>query len=192
MQWPNHGTCKLLRATVQIAQRAKGETGCRPHAGIAITSNSEQSNNWSRGHDKETAAISCWSEKRLCEVPVRRRNKCPLRLGIISSATQGHWDGIGAIRGGAVNCVRGRARRAKHRKTQALTDVECIRCGSDELSSEPAEKRKHLFPYNINERNFGQVYDDLHPRGTADYHHPCVLCIVAGESTLKQDAPRIG
>jgi len=97
-----------------------------------------------------------------------------------------------AIRGGAVNPVRVRARRAKERKMEALTDVECIRRGSDELSSEPAEKRKHLFPYSVNERNFRQVYDDLHAGRAAGHHHPRLLRIVTGESALKHDVPSVG
>jgi hypothetical protein len=37
---------------------------------------------------------------------------------------------------------------------QALTDVESIRGGRNELCSEPGKKRQYLFSDSVNERDF--------------------------------------
>jgi hypothetical protein len=68
---------------------------------------------------------------------------------------------------------------------QTLAHVEHVRIGGDELGSESAKERQHLFPRRIDEFDFCQVDEQLFARSQARSQRASVLSITAGESAFQ-------
>ena len=75
---------------------------------------------------------------------------------------------------------------------EALTHVERVRIRSYESGSKPAEKRKNLFAYTVNEHNVRQIYDQLYINGAARYQHSRMFGVLARETAFQQDVPSVG
>lgn len=50
------------------------------------------------------------------------------------------------------------------------------------------QKRQYLFPHRVNERDFCQIYDQLHSVMAARHERTSVLCGLGSESALKLKA----
>jgi hypothetical protein len=76
-------------------------------------------------------------------------------------------------------------------QTEALTNVERVRCFSNELRAEPAKKRQHLFPHRIDERDFREIDDKCHSVTAACQEGASVMGVIADESAFKLESHTI-
>jgi len=74
---------------------------------------------------------------------------------------------------------------------QALTYVESIGCLGNELCPEPAKERQYVFPHGVNERDFRDIYNQLHAGPATRYERTSVLGGIASESPFKLKAQSV-
>jgi hypothetical protein len=73
-------------------------------------------------------------------------------------------------------------------KMETFTHIERVGCFRNELRSEPAKKREHLFSCGIDEGHIRYIDQQCHSVKAARYESARVLGVVAGESAFKLES----